>query len=117
MSIFINNVSMHDEVIRILLKAQRERPAIGFVFAKSSGYKFAGTYLSHRFKKYVRLAELNDELHFHSLRHTCASHLVSAGVSLYVVQNILGHANISTTMTYSHLSPSSLQDSINKIQI
>jgi site-specific recombinase XerD len=113
----LRTVPMHDEVIKMLEKLQGGRSGVGYVFLKKSGVKFAGTYISHKFKQYVRLAKLNDELHFHSLRHTCASHLVSAGVSLYVVQNILGHANISTTMIYSHLSPSSLNDSINKITL
>ena len=111
----IRTVPMHDEVINILHNIKKESSSIGYVFVKNTGHKFAGAYVSHKFKEYVRLAELNEELHFHSLRHTCASHLVSAGVSLYVVQNILGHANISTTMIYSHLSASSLNDSINKI--
>jgi site-specific recombinase XerD len=114
----IRAVPMHSEVSKMLKRLQNEtRPGLGYVFSKQSGFKFANTFISHRFKKYVRLAELNEELHFHSLRHTCASHLVSAGVSLYVVQTLLGHANVSTTMIYSHLSPSSLQESINKISI
>jgi site-specific recombinase XerD len=114
----IRTVPLHFEIVKMLQSLHSKRRSdIGYVFCKSSGYKFDGSYVSHKFKEYVRLAGLNDELHFHSLRHTCASHLVSNGVSLYVVQNILGHANVSTTMIYSHLSPSSLQDSINKISI
>lgn len=113
----IRTVPMHDEVLKMLRILEKEQTPFGYVFAKRSGYKFAGGYISHKFKQYVRLSGLNEDLHFHSLRHTCASHLVSAGVSLYVVQNILGHSTVSTTMIYSHLSPSSLQDSINKIAI
>ena len=44
-------------------------------------------------------------LKFHALRHTCASHLVMSGADLPTVQKMLGHANISTLMIYSHLSP------------
>ena len=111
----IRTVPMHDEVISILQNIKNESSSIGYVFLKNTGHKFAGAYISHKFKEYVRQAELNERLHFHSLRHTCASHLVSAGVSLYVVQKILGHANVSTTIIYSHLSASTLNDSINKI--
>lgn len=45
----------------------------------------------------------------HTCRHTFASHLVSRGVSLYVVGKLLGHSNPATTQKYSHLTPSSLE--------
>ncbi|GEM_PF-1680550 len=41
----------------------------------------------------------------HTFRHTFASHLVMAGVPLYTVQKLLGHAQIDTTMIYAHLAP------------
>lgn len=44
----------------------------------------------------------------HTLRHTCASRLVQAGVSLYVVRDWLGHTSITTTERYAHLAPSNL---------
>lgn len=44
----------------------------------------------------------------HTLRHTCASRLVQAGVSLYMVRDWLGHSTITTTERYAHLAPSSM---------
>jgi integrase/recombinase XerC len=72
-------------------------------------------YVSKRFKKYVRASGVNERLHFHSLRHTCASWAVQAGVSIYQVQHLLGHSSVSTTERYSHLQPSNLVDAVNRI--
>ena len=44
----------------------------------------------------------------HMLRHTCASRMVQRGVNLAVVQQWMGHSNISTTLRYAHLAPDSL---------
>ena len=51
---------------------------------------------------------MNDRIHFHSLRHSAASNMVQAGVSLYVVKEILGHEDLSTTQIYSHLQKENL---------
>lgn len=50
----------------------------------------------------------DDEACFHTLRHTCCSRLVQAGVPIIVVQKWMGHATIQTTMKYAHLAPDSL---------
>lgn len=60
-------------------------------------------------------AGINDPRHkivFHSCRHTFASWLVESGVSLYIVQKLLGHENISQTARYSHLSQDTLQEAV-----
>jgi integrase len=52
----------------------------------------------------LRKAGIKD-FHFHDLRHTFASDMVMAGVNIFTVSKLLGHASVQTTMIYSHLSP------------
>jgi Site-specific recombinase XerD len=47
----------------------------------------------------------------HDLRHSFASALVNNGVSIYEVQNLLGHRSINTTRRYAHLAPERLRES------
>ena len=84
-----------------------------FIFNRYECIKLNESYISKRFKKAVRSANLNDELHFHSLRHSFASALVQRGVSLYAVKELLGHENIKTTQIYSHLQKENLSQAVN----
>lgn len=72
-------------------------------------------YVSKRFLHYARMAKLPKGIHFHSLRHTYASWLVMAGVDLFRVKELLGHADISTTMRYAHLAPKAFQDELQRV--
>jgi site-specific recombinase XerD len=51
-----------------------------------------------------------DDVRLHDLRHSFASFLVNEGVSLYVVQALLGHLNARTTQRYAHLAPDTLTE-------
>ena len=55
---------------------------------------------------------MSDKIHLHSLGHSCAWKLVQNGVSLYVVKEILGHQDISTTTQYSHLKKDNLSQAL-----
>jgi len=110
-------VPMHEEVHKVLSVRRGDGTEDGLVFCKRGGFRLERNYVSKKFKGYVRDAALSEKLHFHSLRHSCASWLVDAGVSLYVVQNILGHSNINTTQIYSHLSQNTLHESVNRVAL
>ena len=64
------------------------------------------------FTNALRRAEIKD-FHFHDLRHTFASHMIMRGAYLKEVQEILGHATMTMTMRYAHLSQESKKKAIN----
>lgn len=105
---------MNDWVYKFLASREKKVCRV-FSFPDGRGLKVG--YVGHRFKKFIRKAGLSEEIHFHSLRHTGATWLVQNGVSIYAVQKLLGHSNISVTQVYSHLETESLFNSIEKISI
>lgn len=68
---------------------------------------------SSYWRKLIRNAKLKGSEY--TLRHTFASHLAMQGVPLIIIAELLGHSLIRTTLTYSHLSPESLQTGIQKL--
>lgn len=112
-----NRVLPLSESALLILKLREKQLMNEFVFTLN-GNKIKASWLTHKFKYWVYECRFkNDELHFHSLRHTFASWLVQDGVSLFEVQKLLGHSDSKTTMIYSHLQPEMLHSAVNKIQI
>lgn len=81
-------------------RKQHGNPDRGLVFPGRDAANM--THFNSAWRAVVESAKLRD-LHFHDLRHTFASRLVKRGASLAVVQELLGHADIATTMRYSHV--------------
>jgi site-specific recombinase XerD len=106
-------IPMSKKVLDLFQKKYSSKQMSVYVFSKSGGIKFNNDYVTKYFKKAVRKAELNDKIHFHTLRHSFASRLVQRGASIYVVKELLGHSDVTTTQIYSHLEQSNLKEVIN----
>jgi len=102
------------EVVIVLKALRYRRPNTDWVFTSPSGsfYRPSGTLKV--LKRACRNAGL-PELSWHKLRHSCATQLLSCGVPLPAIKEILGHANIEVTAIYTHVVPGLMWEYMNRL--
>jgi integrase/recombinase XerD len=96
---------------------ERSRPQLGGagtlkapeLFLNNRGRRLSRQGLHLVIKQHAREARLPDDVSAHTLRHSFATHLLEGGADLRAVQEMLGHADLSTTQIYTHVSASHLQ--------
>ena len=135
-----NNVNLKEFQLRVVGKGDKERIAyIGekaakliekyydiarskllkgeenqFLFVSNSGEQLSRAYILTIIKKCAKICNINKNVHPHTFRHSFATHLLENDADLRSVQLLLGHADISTTEIYTHLSNSKLKDEYKK---
>ena len=125
----INNINFDDGTITVTGKGNKERiipvgtfafkaikkwlesrktiknltPKNQVLFLSKSGQKLTSRAIQYRLKFWAIKQGIPENIHPHLLRHSFASHLLQSSQDLRAVQELLGHANISTTQIYTHL--------------
>lgn len=126
----IGNINFDENVLRVTGKGNKERivpvgrtavlfiqkyiarirpqllkdPSIPYLFLSHNGKQLDRERIWMVVKEAARRAGIQKDIHPHTLRHSFASHLLENGADLRVIQEMLGHADISTTQIYTHVS-------------
>lgn len=100
------------KTLKEYLKARRKKSDA--LFLNKNGRRISDRGVRDIVEKYIRLASIKQGISAHTLRHSFATHLLNRGADLRSVQELLGHANLSTTQIYTHLTTEKLKQVYDK---
>ncbi len=81
-----------------------------YLFLNRRGKKLTRMGFFKILRYYVQQAEIDKNVHPHTIRHSFATHLLERGADIRIVQELLGHARISTTQIYTHVDRNKLRE-------
>ncbi len=107
------------QLIELYLTAARpgfmvDQPEHGYLFVSQKGKPISQRSIQMIAEKSGELAGLSMHVHPHMIRHSFATHMLDNGADLRIVQELLGHANLSTTQIYTHVTQDRLKEAVDK---
>ncbi|MEA2223244.1 MAG: integrase/recombinase XerC [Solirubrobacteraceae bacterium] len=94
------------ERARTVLAHEHDEPAL---FLSKSGRRLSTSDIRRRLRVWARHAAVHGDVHPHALRHSFATHLLEGGADLRSIQELLGHASVSTTQIYTRVESARLK--------
>jgi len=111
-SVPMNSEARAAIINRARFRAQH-RPDSRWVFCRKDGSRIQA--VKRSFTTACSMAGIED-FHIHDMRHTCAAWLVSAGVPLTEVRDLLGHSTVKMTERYAHLAPENVRAAVARLE-
>ena len=102
------------EALRAYLDQRGDPEGEAPLFVNLRGGRLTSRSVGRLIKKYTRVSNIVRKVSPHSLRHSFATHLLDGGADIREIQEMLGHASLSTTQRYIHLSPGKLMEVYDK---
>jgi integrase/recombinase XerC len=105
-------VLLGNQAINALVSYLQVRPMTKqrALFVSIRGQRLGIRAIQKMVSNYAKMAGIQKRIHPHTLRHSFATHMLNGGADLRVVQELLGHADLSTTQIYTHLTSSKVRD-------
>ncbi|KAB5486880.1 tyrosine-type recombinase/integrase [Flagellimonas hadalis] len=101
-------VPLSHKVLHMLRDYYREFVPKNYLFEGQKGGKYTSSSFNKLLKSAARRAKIDKHITAHTLRHSYASHLLEKGTDIRVIQKLLGHSSIKTTMIYTQVSEPAL---------
>ena len=86
-----------------------------YIFLNNNGEKMSRQGFFKILRQICKKQGINKEISPHTLRHSFATHILQRGADLRVVQELLGHSDISTTQIYTHIADEKLRKIVNEL--